>query len=134
MHRPFHPLHAILLAGTLPLFMGVLLNDVAYAMSSEIQWKNFASWLIVGGLVFGGFALLGALIELFHTRPRPFVIVLYPLLLSAMWIVGIVNAFVHAGDAWATMPTGLILAAIAAVLASIATGLRFYMSHARATV
>jgi len=134
VHRPFHPLHAVLLAGTLPLFMGVLLNDVAYAMSSEIQWKNFASWLIVGGLVFGGFALLGALIELFHTRPRPFVIVLYPLLLSAMWIVGIVNAFVHAGDAWATMPTGLILAAIAAVLASIATGLRFYMSHARATV
>jgi hypothetical protein len=55
--RPLHPLHAILLAGTVPLFLGVLLSDIAYAASYEVQWKNFASWLIVGGLVFGGFAL-----------------------------------------------------------------------------
>ena len=41
-----HPLHAILLAGTVPLFLGVLLSDIAYASSYEVQWKNFASWLM----------------------------------------------------------------------------------------
>lgn len=68
--RPLHPLHAILLAGTVPLFLGVLLNDIAYALSYEVQWKNFASWLIVGGLVFGGFPLLWALIGLFRADQR----------------------------------------------------------------
>lgn len=56
--RALHPLHAVLLAGTIPLFLGALLCDLAYAASYEIQWSNFASWLIVGGLVFGGLALL----------------------------------------------------------------------------
>ena len=55
--RSLHPLHAVLLAGTVPLFLGVLFSDIAYS-SYEVQWKNFASWLIVGGLLFGGLALL----------------------------------------------------------------------------
>ena len=59
-----HPLHAALLAGTVPLFLGVLLSDLTYSNSYEIQWKNFASWLLVGGLVFGGFTLLWAAIDL----------------------------------------------------------------------
>ena len=49
-----HPVHAVLLAGTVPLFLGAMLSDIAYSASYEIQWSNFASWLIVGGLVFGG--------------------------------------------------------------------------------
>jgi len=134
VHRPFHPLHAILVAGTVPLFLGVLLNDIAYAVTFEIQWKNFASWLIVGALFFGGFALLGALVEMFKTQRRTLVVTLYPLLLVVMWIVGFINAFVHAADAWASMPIGLVLAAIAAALAIVATAMRFYMSYARAHV
>jgi hypothetical protein len=39
--------------------------------------------------------------------------------------VGFVNALVHAMDAWATMPEGLILSAIVAVLAIVATGFGF---------
>ncbi len=120
--RPLHPLHAVLLAGTVPLFMGVLLSDVAYAFSYEVQWKNFASWLIVGGLVFGGFALLWALIGLFRADQRGW---FYFLVLVATWVVGFVNALVHAMDAWAGMPEGLILSAIVAVLAIVATGFGF---------
>jgi uncharacterized membrane protein len=117
-----HPLHAVLLAGTVPLFLGVLLSDIAYASSYEVQWKNFASWLIVGGLVFGGFALLWALIGLFRADRRGR---FYFLVLLASWVVGFVNALVHAMDAWASMPEGLILSAIVAVLAVVATGLGF---------
>jgi uncharacterized membrane protein len=37
-----------------------------------------------------------------------------------MWVLGFVNAFVHAKDAWATMPEGLYLSAVAALLALVA--------------
>ena len=123
--RPLHPLHAVLLAGTVPLFVGVLLGDIAYASSYEVQWKNFASWLIVGGLVFGGFALLWALIGLFRADQRGRRPTIYFVLLLATWVLGFINALVHAKDAWASMPEGLILSAIVAALAIAATGFGF---------
>ena len=36
------PLHATLLAGTVPLFLGALLSDIAYTQTYQIQWANFA--------------------------------------------------------------------------------------------
>src|SRR3546814_13838216 len=55
--RALRPMHAILLAGTVPLFLGAMLSDLAYASSYPVQWTNFSSWLIVGGLLFSGLAL-----------------------------------------------------------------------------
>ncbi len=34
---PIHPLHAFMLAGAVPLFLGALLSDIAYARSYQIQ-------------------------------------------------------------------------------------------------
>jgi len=120
--RPIHPLHAILLAFPLPLFLGALLSDLAYWSSFHIQWANFASWLIAGGLLVGGFALLWSLVDLFRLGParrgRPIV---YFVLLLLMWVIGFVNALVHAKDAWATMPEGLVLSAIVTLLALLAS-------------
>jgi uncharacterized membrane protein len=120
--RPIHPLQAILLAFPLPLFLGALLSDLAYRGSFQIQWANFASWLIAGGLLVGGFALLWALIGLFRSqtghRRRPAV---YFVVLLATWVLGLVNALVHAKDAWAVMPEGLYLSAITALLALVAS-------------
>ena len=59
--RPIHPLHAILLAFPLPLFLGALLSDIAYDATYQVQWTNFASWLIAGALLVGGLALLWAM-------------------------------------------------------------------------
>lgn len=119
--RPLHPLHAILLAFPFPLFLGALLSDLAYRASFQVQWANFASWLIAGGLLVGAFALLWALVNLFRSgtvrKRRP---ALYFIVLLAMWVLGLVNAFVHAKDAWATMPEGLYLSAITALLALVA--------------
>jgi uncharacterized membrane protein len=128
--RSLHPVHAALLAGTIPLFLGVLLSDIAYAASYEQQWKNFASWLIVGGLVFGGLALLWALLGLFRSDQRGGLSTLYFVLLLATWILGFVNALVHAKDAWATMPEGLILSATVAALAIAATAGGFLILRA----
>ncbi len=120
----------MLLAGTVPLFLGVLLSDIAYAWSYEIQWKNFASWLIVGGLVFGGFASPWALSRLFRSSHRGWRSAIYFVLLLAAWVLGFANALVHAMDAWATMPEGLILSGIVAALALAATGFGFSTSYA----
>ena len=66
-----HPLHAVLLASTLPLFLGAVLSDWAYASTYEIQWTNFASWLIAGGLLFGVIVLAWALVAWFVDAGRP---------------------------------------------------------------
>jgi uncharacterized membrane protein len=123
--QPLHPLHAILLGGTLPAFLGALLTDVAYYSSYEVQWKNFASWLIVGGLVFCGLALLASLVGLVRRTPRRGRRGIYVILLLATFVLGLVNAFVHAGDAWASMPAGLVLSVIVAVLAVAAAFLGY---------
>jgi uncharacterized membrane protein len=115
--RPLAPLHAILLAGTVPLFLGALLSDLAYFYTYHIQWSNFASWLIAGGLLFGGLALLGSLIRLIRAKRRTGRELVHFLLMLAAWVLGLLDAFVHARDAWAVMPSGLVLTLIVTVLA-----------------
>ncbi|TBU89255.1 DUF2231 domain-containing protein [Phytopseudomonas dryadis] len=117
------PLHAILLAGTVPLFLGALLSDIAYFKTYQIQWSNFASWLIAGGLVFCGLALLFALVNLIRAQRKAGRPVTYFLLLLVAWVLGLVNAFEHAQDAWAAMPSGLILSVIVTLLSGVAAWL-----------
>lgn len=122
--RAIHPLHAFMLAGAASLFLGALLSDIAYARSYQIQWSNFASWLIAGALVFAGIALLWSMIDLFTRADRRGKrAVAYCVLLLATWVLGFINALVHAKDAWAIMPTSLILSVIVAVLACAASWL-----------
>ncbi|MFJ4157440.1 DUF2231 domain-containing protein [Pseudomonas sp. NPDC089752] len=117
------PLHAILLAGTVPLFLGALLSDIAYFKSYQIQWSNFAAWLIAGGLLFCGLALLFALVNLIRAERKGGRPTLYFLLLLVTWVLGLVNAFEHAKDAWAVMPSGLVLSLVVTVLACVAAWL-----------
>jgi len=120
------PLHATLLAGTVPLFLGALLSDIAYTQTYQIQWANFSAWLIAGALVFAGFAFLFALVNLLRAERKAGQPTRYVLLLLATWLLGLVNAFQHAKDAYASMPGGLILSAIVLLLTLAATwtGLR----------
>lgn len=123
--KPLHPFHAVLLAGSVPLFAGGLLSDLAYSNSYEIQWSNFAAWLILGGMVLTGVVLLWALIDLIRSHPRRGRPLLYLLTLAAVFALGFVNSLQHARDAWAVMPAGLVLSAIVAVLAILATWIGF---------
>ena len=128
--RPLHPLHALLLAFPLPLFLGALLSDFAYRASFHVQWSNFASWLIAGGLFFSAFAVLWALVNLFRRgSARRGRLILYCLLLLAMWALGFVNALVHAKDAWAVMPEGLYLSAVVSALALAASWIGYSGFH-----
>ncbi|MHB0776019.1 DUF2231 domain-containing protein [Halomonas sp. WWR20] len=120
-----NPLHSVLLAGTFPLFLGAALSDYAYASTYEIEWSIFASWLVAGGLVFNGLALLCALIVLFRADGRRGLALVYVFVLLVTWILGFVNALVHARDAWAVMPTGFILSIVITVLAGAAAWIGF---------
>lgn len=123
-----HPVHAIVLASTIPLFLGAFLSDWGYAESYEIQWTNFASWLVAGGLVFAGLALVFAIVGLLRGDARGGSRWLYPGLLLATFLIGLWNALEHAKDAWAAMPQGLILSAITLLLA-IAANWAAYRDH-----
>lgn len=121
--RPWalHPFHAAVLGGVLPLFLGALLADYAYWSSYEIQWSNFAAWLLVGAMVITTLALLCALVGLARgSRARA-----YTALLVLTWVVGFFNSLHHARDAWAIMPGALVLSANVTVLALLATWVGF---------
>ena len=121
-----HPVHAILLASSLPLFLGALLADWAYSSTYEVQWINFASWLNAGALVFLGAALLWAVIDFFRSDvARDRRSALYLMVLLTTFIVGFIGALVHGKDAWATMPAGLILSLLTLVLAVASIWLGF---------
>ena len=112
---------AFLLAAAFPLFLGALLSDHAYSTSYELQWSNFASWLVAGGMVFLGIASLLAIVDLIRDRRS----LLYFVLLLAGFVLGFINALVHARDAYAVMPTGLMLSLLVFVLVGAATWIAF---------
>jgi uncharacterized membrane protein len=114
-------MHATLTFAALPLFLGALFSDWAYARSYEVQWTNFASWLIAGGLLLAGLALLWGLVDLLRSSMRHRRHGAYLLLLLLGFGVGFVNALVHAKDGWAAMPSGLVLSVVVVVLVALAS-------------
>lgn len=113
-----HPVHISLAVSMIPLFLGALLSDLAYGSSYQVQWKNFASWLIAGGLIFAGLSLVWSLVEALRADNRSAARRwLAPILVLATFAVGLINALVHAKDAWASVPAGSILSVITVVLA-----------------
>jgi uncharacterized membrane protein len=118
---PLHPLHAIFLAFPLPLFLGALISDYAYTSSYQVQWVNFAQWLLAGGLLIGALAVVWAVVGLVrseHAGKRRHAV--YLVVLLAMWVLGLIDSFIHAKDAFASMPAGLYVSAIVTLLALVA--------------
>lgn len=118
-----HPIHAVLLAFPLALFPAALISDIAYLRTAQIQWSNFSAWLIAGGVAFGGLLTLWALIALLLSLRRPArnVRLAYFVLLAAMWLLGLVNAFKHSQDGWSSVGVlGVGLSAITSILILIA--------------
>ena len=119
-----HPLHALLLGAALAALIGTLVADIAYACTYQIQWSNFAAWLLVGGLLFAGLALVCAFLGLRRIRRTRFA-GLHLLLWIATWVIALFNALNHARDAWGIMPGALVLsvAMVITALAATAVGL-----------
>jgi len=123
-----NPVRALLLGLPISLFLGALLSDIAYYRTYELQWANFAAWLIAGALLLSGIFVAVALIDLFRRRPYGHPRLMF-MLVAAMWILGFFNALVHARDGWASMPTGLILSVIVTLLALAAAWTGLFGTH-----
>lgn len=107
------------------LFAGTLLSDWAYWRSGEIQWINFASWLLFGGAVLAGLSLLTALVPLAAKKCRHQFNLLHALLLIALVALATLNSFVHARDAWASMPNALTISAVTVLLSLVCVVIGF---------
>jgi uncharacterized membrane protein len=122
--RPMlHPLHAILLAFPIALFTGALVADIAYLRTAELQWSNFAGWMITGALVAGGVVLLWALVSVvFARRAGRMRAAGYLLLIVIMWAAGLVNAFQHSRDGWSAVGALGLLLSLTSTLSALVAG------------
>ncbi|KQW66937.1 hypothetical protein ASE17_20085 [Phenylobacterium sp. Root77] len=122
--RPMlHPLHAILLAFPIALFTGALVSDIAYLRTAELQWSNFAAWMITGALVVGAMVLLWALVSAVLARRAGRVRAGgYLLLIVIMWGAGLVNAFQHSRDGWSSVGALGLLLSLTSMLAALLAG------------
>ena len=127
------PIHAILLAFPVALYPAALITDITYLRSSVVQWTNFSQWLIAGADLFAGLLLAWALVSFFfgrasRTRGRS---ALYLVVVAIMFVVGVINAFQHSKDGWASVGTaGVVMSAVCAILAIVAA----FLLHSGTTV
>jgi uncharacterized membrane protein len=128
-----HPLHAILLAFPLAFFPAALLFDITYLNSEQMQWTNFAAWMITGALLFGGPVLLWALILFLRGRgARRHRALVYLALVAIAWGAGLINAFQHSRDAWSSVGTaGLLLSIVSTLLILAAAWIGFSSRDSR---
>lgn len=113
------PIYRMLAPFPTVLFIAAFVTDVIYSRTAYLQWQYFSVWMIAAGLFVGGFAILAALIDHFSDRrlrslaPARW----HMVLLIVIWILELINAFVHSRDGWtAVVPDGLIISAVATVL------------------
>ena len=102
------------------LLMAALFTDYMYSSNSLIQWSNFSTWLILGGLVLALLAAIMLLIDIFVIGAGPIRWIDFGLLAVATFL-SIMNELVHTRDAWTTVvPTGITLSIIVTILLLIA--------------
>lgn len=116
--RRINPAQGLLLAFPVALFSTGFAADATYLGSAEMQWSNMAAWAITGALLIGAPALAWSIVDAARGRA----LWLYPLLLALAWGVGLVNAFHHSHDAWASVGMGGLLLSLVSTAAVLAAG------------
>ena len=125
------PIHSILLAFPVALYPAALVSDIAYLNTAVIQWSNFSSWLLAGANLFAGFLLAWAIILAIIGRAASARRWLYPVIVAAMFVLGVLNSFQHSRDGWHSVGTfGLILSIICTILALAAA----FLAHSRSGI
>ena len=122
---PGRALQGLILSVPVALFSLGTATDAVYLRTAQMQWSNFSSWAIVGGLIFGGAAFVWSLIDLAWGR-RGVLHLLYSGVLGVLCLVGLANAFKHSQDGWSSVGAlGVTLSALCCGLALIAGWLRY---------
>lgn len=114
-----HPIHAMLVPFPIALFVAAFVTDIAYWRTLDMTWATFSVWLITGGLVTAALAATAGWIDFLAQRRIRALRPAWPHALGnvVMFVVALVNAFVHSRDGYtAVVPTGLILSGIVVLI------------------
>ncbi|WP_034944288.1 DUF2231 domain-containing protein [Erwinia oleae] len=120
--RPVGFVYSLLDPVPLGFFVAAWIFDVIYLFSTEIAWTQSASWLIVFGLILAIIPRIISLVHLVKGRNLPgrSALNLHFWLSALAVVLAIFNAFVHSRDAWAVVPSGVILSTLVVLLLLIA--------------
>ncbi|PDO86821.1 DUF2231 domain-containing protein [Kosakonia pseudosacchari] len=103
-------------------FAAAWIFDILYIKTFQIMWTDAASWLIAIGLLIAIIPRLIHLVQVFVTQRHRTSGA--EKLHFWLWLVAIVlaifNAFVHSRDAYAVVPSGVILSTAVVILLLIA--------------
>ncbi len=127
-----HPIHPMLVPVPIVCFIGALIADIAYAMTAEIMWSDFSSWLLVVGFIIGVLAAIAGLSDFIGNRLIRRQPPAWPHLIGnfAVLVLAFFNALVHTRDAWTSvMPTGLILSIITVLILPVTGWLGWQMVY-----
>jgi uncharacterized membrane protein len=109
------PIHPILIPVPIVCFIGALATDIAYALSAEMMWADFSSWLLAVGFIFGVLAAIAGLIDFLGNRLIRQQVPAWPHLIGSLLVLvfAFINNLIHTRDAWTSvMPAGLILSIV----------------------
>lgn len=109
------PIYLMLDHFPIACFTLTLLTDFIYWQTSDLLWKHFSEWLLLFGLVFGGFQLLVLLIDVIFSQSLRAMGWgwSYAAGLAIVLALATLNSFVHATDGWVgVVPWGLTLSAV----------------------
>jgi len=111
-HIAKHPIHPMLIPVPIVCFIGALATDVAYAVTAEMMWADFSSWLLAVGFIGGVLAAIAGLIDFLGNRLIREQAPAWPHLIGnlVVLVLAFLNNLIHTRDAYTSvMPTGLIL-------------------------
>lgn len=110
-----HPIHPMLIPIPIVCFIGALVTDIAYAITAEMMWSDFSSWLLAVGLIGGVLAAIAGLIDFLGNRLIRREAPAWPHLIGnlVVLVLAFFNNLIHTRDAYTSvMPAGLILSII----------------------
>jgi len=111
-------LYALLEPVPLGFFVAAWLFDIIYMKTYIILWSISASWLIAIGLVMAILPRVISLVYMFRGSTAPEKTHFWLSLVAVL--LAIANAFIHSRDAYAVVPTAVVLSTLVVILLLLA--------------
>lgn len=127
-----HQIHPMLVPIPIVCFIGALVTDIAYAVTAEMMYADFAAWLLLVGIVFGVLAAIAGLIDFLGNRLIRRQSLAWPRLIGnlVVLVLAFFNNMIHTRDAWTSvMPAGLILSIITVLILPVTGWLGWEMVY-----
>ena len=114
------PVRPMLAPFPVSFFVATLVTDLVYANTANLLWQYFSIWLLTAGIAIGALAGVAGLVDWLGSRRGTRRHDPVAVLNVVIWVLALVNAFVHSRDGWtAVVPDGLVISAVTVLLLAI---------------